>query len=296
MAARAAWVLNLDADVELAAHPGARYTPTRAVLEATRKHASRLAGSLVPYEDLVVDDDTPPGAAANLVGRAFCPTPRAIALLVRAGATPEAHPSRDVLRAVNSRAFAASLGPTLLGAAFVHDLPTALAHLRAAPPGGDAWRMKRAFGMAGRGQRLAGSTPSAADVAFLEAGFEEGGVQIEPNLVLDAEYAIHGHLEANGERRLGALVRQECDARGAWQSTHVVEDPSPLGEIASGIAAEARTVADALANAGYFGPFGVDAFTYRDAGGRLCLQPRSEINARYSMGFAVGFRVPSGER
>ena len=44
------------------------------------------------------------------------------------------------------------------------------------------------------------------------------------------------------------------------------------------------------AAAGYFGPFGVDAYTYRDRLARATcdlLQPRSEVNARYSMGFAL---------
>ena len=53
-------------------------------------------------------------------------------------------------------------------------------------------------------------------------------------------------------------------------------------------------VAVALAGSGYFGPFGIDAFTYRNADGTVALQPRSEINARYSMGFAIGF--PAGLR
>ena len=55
------------------------------------------------------------------------------------------------------------------------------------------------------------------------------------------------------------------------------------------MAGEAERVARALSGAGYFGPFGVDAFTYRDRVGNVCVQPRSEINARYTMGFAVGF-------
>ena len=51
---------------------------------------------------------------------------------------------------------------------------------------------------------------------------------------------------------------------------------------------ERERVASALRQAGYFGPFGIDGYTYRGPGGAVCLQPRSEINARYSMGFAVG--------
>jgi hypothetical protein len=46
----------------------------------------------------------------------------------------------------------------------------------------------------------------------------------------------------------------------------------------------------------YFGPFGVDAYTYRARDGRLGLQPRSEINARYSMGFAAGFKETAETR
>ena len=52
---------------------------------------------------------------------------------------------------------------------------------------------------------------------------------------------------------------------------------------------ELARVAGALCAAGYFGPFGLDAYTYRGGDGIVCLQPRSEINARYSMGFALGF-------
>jgi len=49
---------------------------------------------------------------------------------------------------------------------------------------------------------------------------------------------------------------------------------------------EARRVGAALFRAGYFGPFGVDGFTYRQ-GETALLQRRSEINARYSMGFGL---------
>jgi len=291
MATRIAWILNLDADVELAA--GDRYAPTRAVAEATKKHAARLVGSLVAAEDLLVDDATPAGAARGFVGRAFCPTPRALALLARAGASPEPHPSMAVLRAVNSRGFAASLGATMPGSAFVRALDVALAHLATPPPVGRGWRMKRAFGMAGRGQRLAADKPSDADVTFLAAGIAEGGVEIQPNVAILEEYAIHGVLAASGVTTFGALVRQKCDARGAWLATERVVDTAALGDIAARLADEARRVAAALTMAGYFGPFGIDAYTYADAGGAPVLQPRSEINARYSMGFAVGFGVPS---
>ncbi len=284
---RFAWVLNLDADVELAAPLG--YTPKRSVREAMRPWASRLAASLLGEGDVVVDESTEPLSARGLVGRAFCPTPRAIAVLARAGAVIEPHPGVDVLRLVNARSFASSLGVTLPGASFVTDREAARATLASEPPVGEGWRVKRNFGMTGRGQRviLAGS---AADLAFVDAGIDEGGVQIEPNVAIESEYAIHALLAEDGSYELGVPVRQRCDARGAWVLTEPLAAPTAReSEVAGSLAAEASLVASALARARYFGPFGIDAYLYRGSGGNLELQVRSEINARYSMGFAIGF-------
>jgi hypothetical protein len=295
-ARRLAWVLNLDADLELAARHG--YTPKRSVREAMAPWSALLATSLLGPGDVVVDESSAPLCASGLPGRAFCPTPRAIAVLERAGAVPEPHPSIDVLRRVNSRQFATSLGPTLPGAVFVTDVDSARAVLAGAPPLGDAWRVKRNYGMTGRGQRVvaarAASAASAqlseADLAFVRVGLDEGGVQIEPNVVVVAEYAIHGMLAQDGSFALGRLVRQHCDVRGAWISTEPMVTRTADEEAIHGeLVAEGARVAAALASAKYFGPFGIDAYSYRAAGDAVALQPRSEINARYSMGFAVGF-------
>jgi hypothetical protein len=287
-ARRFAWVLNLDADLELAAAQA--YTPKRSVLEAMRPFVALLAASLLAPGDVLVDEASEPLSARGLPGRAFCPTPRALEVLRRAGAVPEPHPSLDVLRRVNSRAFASSLGTTLPGGAFVTELAAARAQLELRPPVGDAWRLKRNFGMTGRGQRVVAiGAVSEADLAFLRAGMDEGGVQIEPNVVLGIEYAIHGMLAPDGSAELGVLVKQRCDARGAWLSSEPITAPTAEEiDLAAKLAEEAARVARALAAAGYFGPFGIDAYRYRGESGGWEIQLRSEINARYSMGFAVG--------
>lgn len=305
---RCAWVLNLDADVELAASAsGSRttYAPTKGVREAMQKAAPRLVRSLLAAQDVVVDESSPPLSARGFRGRAFCPTPRALAILRRSGAEVAPHPSLEVLCRVNSRAFAAALGPTLPSSAFVTDFDAARAMLEGAPAIGDTWRVKRAFGMAGRGQRVvAAGRLSDHDFAFVRASLAEGGVQIEPNVAIEREYAIHGMLSApvaaagrapiRGALRLGKVVEQRCDPRGVWLSTESLREPTPE-ELAIGarLAEEAGRVGAALSDAGYFGPFGIDAYVYRDAEGGLALQPRSEINARYSMGFGVGFEPVS---
>jgi hypothetical protein len=288
MAARLAFTLNLDADLELGAGPG--YQPASSVKAAMGPHVERLAASLLAPGDVLVDETCPEIVARGLTGRAFCPTPRALAVLRRAGAEPEPHPDVDVLRRVNSRAFSSSLGATMPGAAFVTDLESARAMLDGQPATGGAWRIKHAFGMAGRNQRVV--VPSAADardLAFVRAGLAQGGVQIEPDVGIVEEYALHGVISGDGSTRFGTLVRQRCDPRGAWLSTERIADATSLGDLPDRIHQEGRLVAAALRGAGYFGPFGIDAYSYRDEGGRLRLQPRSEINARYSMGFAVGF-------
>ena len=289
MAARRAWVLNLDADLELGA--SGPYTPTKSVRLAMKAHVASLAGSLLGPDDVLVDESSPAGCARWLAGRAFCPTPCALAILRRAGADPEPTPPLDVVRRVNSRAFASALGPTLPGGAFVTDLERAKAALEGEPPVGEGWRVKYAFGMAGRNQRVvSGATLAENDLAFVSRGLARGGVQIEPNVAIDEEYALHGLVTVDARVDLGRLVRQRCDVRGAWLSTEWI-DPArePLGDVPARMSEEARRVGRALFEAGYFGPFGIDAFTYRDRRGDRQLQARSEINARYSMGFAIGF-------
>ncbi len=291
-----AWVLNLDADLELAA--GAGYVAKRSVREAMAPFVATLASSLLGPNDVVIGPGSPEAsvvAARGKRGRCFCPTPSAIDRLVRAGVRPDPHPSFEVLRRVNSRAFAASLGQALPGASFVTDFDEARAKIDAPPEVGAGWRAKRAFGMSGRGQRIVSpGAPSAADRGFLRACIDEGGVQIEPNVRIEREYAMHGLIERDGSFRLGSLVVQVCDAVGAWVSTERAADP----ELGRSMAEECERVARALHASGYFGPFGVDAFTYRAASG-VSLQPRGEVNARYTMGFVTGFGsngvVPGGQ-
>jgi hypothetical protein len=279
------WLFNLDADVELAMGKG--YAPSRAVLAAMEAPRSRLARELAGPRDSVVIEDA---SGARIVGtpsaeergRAFCPTPRAIALFLRLGVEPEPPPSVDVLRRVNGRAFCAELGQNLVGSLFARTMEDAVEQLASAPPIGKQWRAKRAHGMAGRGQRPIVAGPvSDADRAYLRASIErDGGIQIEPEVDIVRELAMHGMLAPDGGLRVGRLLEQRCDATGQWLESRALDDDVPA------LRMEVERVATALHAAAYFGPFGIDAYEYR-VGVELRLNPRSEINARYSMGFAA---------
>ena len=287
MAAPVAWVLNLDADFELASRGS--WEPSQAlkeVLEAVSKEAERL---LAPG-DILVDGDTqvPPGT----VGRAWCPTPSAIARLEAAGAVPEESPSMEVLRAVNDRAFSASMGQTLSGAGFVVDLQAVrkIIRRRQVP-----WLLKRAFGAAGRGQRRVGpGALSDADVAWVEASLREGGLQVEPLVEIELELVVHGLLHPDGAVEIHEPMGQECDEWGTWVRTRPLREGELSPSEAAQLDQSAFLVAGSLANAGYFGPFGIDAYRWVKASGERLLNPRGEVNARYTMGWGLNLgRVSS---
>jgi hypothetical protein len=280
-----AWVLNLDADHELARPQG--YSPSPAVLARSRELAATIEGLLFPG-DVMVDD----AAARGLPGRAWCPTPRALELLRRAGAEAPPAPSLEVLRAVNDRRFCAALGQTLPGAAFVDRLEEVGERVAKAAPGG--WLLKRSHGFSGTGQRRVRSGGlSEPDRRWAEASLRRGGLQVEPLCEPIVEVSLHGFI---GEGLvIGEPTVQACTAQGAWmksaRATAEALEPSERAALRE----ELERVAAALGEAGYFGPFGVDAYRYR-LGVDVRFNPRSEVNARYSMGWAVGMGTRRPDR
>jgi hypothetical protein len=281
MATRSAWVLNLDADHELEDPRG--YTPSRATRARVREFATRLRGLLQPGDVVLEAGATlPPGSYA---GKAWCPTPRALAILEAAGCALPDSPPLAVLQRVNHRRFAIELGLGSLSAQYVTDAANAIDVLRATRPG-EGWLMKRAFGLAGRGHRRGEGPPSDADLRWLQNSLRHGhGVSIEPWVAREADFAMHGRLAREGALTLGRAVMQRCDAGGRWQESL----PAPAGSLEAGelelLQRTAEAVARALHEAGYFGPFGIDAFAYRDEAGQRSFHPLVEINARYCMGW-----------
>ena len=286
------WFLNFDADDELSRPAG--YRTPRAVLARFAELSLRVEG-LVPAGDRILAEwqEARTSTAARPVdgeiveGHTFCPTPRAIAALRREGATPVAAPSLDVLCRVNHRAFCASLGQTLADAQFVRtreELEATLSRRRG------PWILKRAFGYAGKGRALLrGGALEDWSAAFARISLESGeGLQVEPWVDRRLDVGLHGFLSRRGELTLGDPTRVTVDARGTWQKSEVLRGDCLSTSDRAALSVEAHSVAAALAQAGYFGPFGIDAFTYADEHGAMRFNPRSEINARYSMGWAIG--------
>lgn len=294
MATRIAWWLNLDAAQELEQPrnyaAGARLTPRLLAL------ASKMS-TLLHEQDMLLDGAAV--AVGDALPLAFCPTPGALQALRELGFSPPVAPSLAVLRRVSCRSFATRLGQTLPSARYVSTMEQLIDHIQQTSPTGE-WLLKRDFAFAGRERRLVRDRQlDVPTLGFARRSFARGqGLQVEPLLAREDDFAQHGHLRATGELLLGPLMAQVCDARGVWQQSR----PATADELADHDreALEQHVVAAgrALSEAGYFGPFGVDAFRYRTASGTRAFQPRSEVNARFSMGYPRSLleRALAGER
>lgn len=278
------WLLNLDAEEELSR--GAATTPARGELARMRAMSDSLRGALVPAGDLVVGD---PEVTSGREGVAWCPTPSALARLSRLGASLPACPEFSVLRAVNHRRWSASRGLALPGARWV-ERAADLAQVVEGPWPAEGWLLKRAYTFAGRGHLHLRARREVEDprmVGWIRRALSQGGVLAEPRVARVVDVARHGWLARDGALTAGALTRAEVDGRGQWVASVVCEEDRLSPREIDAFDEVYHDTAEGLQKEGYFGPFGVDGFVWDDDGARR-LQPRSDVNARYSMGWAVG--------
>lgn len=280
-----AWILNLDADDELAGSAPRDVFAALERLPALERALRPLVGDGV----VLHRGDRAPAFAR---GCAFCPTPSALAALASAGADLPAAPPRDVLRALADRRFALALPGGVPGAVAVNSDTEAADVIARLGADLGAWVLRRVWSFAGRGQLLGRGRdlgePARRFVARALA--EDGALVAAPWLDRIADVAIHGLLDASGAFTLGCPTVQEATPAGAWTGSRRA-GPDDLVEAEEAILrALAGEAAVALARAGYAGPFGVDAFRFRD--GERTRLVRCEINPRFTMGWALGMGRP----
>jgi len=280
-----AWFLNLDAEQELA-RPGAR-TSSRAMVARCRALVASLAG-LVPDGDVAWTPGVAAPACEGTAGVAWCPTPGALAALRSAGAAPPEAPSWAVLRAANHRSFSAGIAQTLPGAAYVRTEAELDAALREGSLTGE-WLVKRPLSYRGNGRvRVRGAVDEPTQ-RWLHAALAVGeGLQVEPAVERLDDHGLHAYLARDGEVTWGELTRQRVDAHGQWFATERIGDAALDAAERVTLWDVRERVADGLRALGYWGPFGIDAFRWRDPSRALRYHALCEVNARYSMGWAVG--------
>ncbi|MFO0616049.1 MAG: hypothetical protein U0414_25875 [Polyangiaceae bacterium] len=277
-----AFVLNLDAERELA---GTARDPFRAL---ETRPALRSALDPLVLDARVIDRASPPNGCDGLRGLAFMATPAALAALARAGALLPVAPALETLRAVNHRGFSYALEgapPGVTLASTMDEVARALA--RPSPTG--AWLLKRPFGFAGKGRRRAVAFDAAVESFARRALVEEGGVGVEPLLERRLDAAIHGFLREDGGLSRGSVTISTVSLGGSFLGAELDRGGALEAAERRALELEAERVGEALFAAGYIGPFGVDAFRYADPrSGAARFLSRCEINARYTMAWAIG--------
>jgi hypothetical protein len=282
MGSPTAWLLNFESDEELAI--GGTFTPSgRLTRELTRLREAHARHVLGPNDCELGE------GCEEMLAEAWCPTPSALLRIRKARAIPPEAPEFEVLRRVNSREFCASLPDDDPLGRFVTNEADLLECIAQHQPS-EGWLLKRNFGTSGRGQlKLAGQHPAGPELAWIASSWKTGGLRVEPFRMIDTEFTIHGWVGQDAISRIGDPCIQSTDANGAWLNTRLAEANELAEEERAALKASAERCASALAAAGYFGPFGLDAYRWTDGPGGTHLQARSEINARYTLGWRVGF-------
>lgn len=288
---RYGWILNLDAELELSrGRPG--YVPQQKLLRQLAAHGGSSRRLLGPHDVLLepAPETRRPTLPKGLLGRAWCPTPLALARLEQLGVTPERYPGAGVLRRVNHRLFAHQLGGGLPDQAYVETREQLLARL------GDyaePWLLKRPLGFAGRGQVRVIGPLSEKQWTWVDASLKRDGLLVEPLVAPALELSLHGFVWPNGRHELGRICTQIVSERGVFRGVRLARAEELEPHESAALCERAEAVAAALRAAEYFGPFGIDGYRYTRGGARgFCAL--GEINARYTLGFVTGFpRHPS---
>jgi hypothetical protein len=273
-----AFILNLDAEHELEA--GARWTiPTAlaARLDALAHEARLPEGGVLVHPGAEI----PRGTEARL----WCPTPRAVAAARRAGLVLPDTPPIEVVRRVNERGFAAELSRGELEPTGIATRLEDVIDFVARPSPTGRWRLKKGLGAAGRGQRtITSGALSAEDCGWARRALGLAPLYLEPEIGIEKELCVYGWARRGRGVELTGFRAQTTDGRGRFLRSGRIEAEDCLG-FATPLGSAAERVGQALLDAGYHGPFGIDAYVHRTPRGARVLRSVSEINARYCMGW-----------
>jgi hypothetical protein len=200
-------------------------------------------------------------------------------------------PSPAVAAAVHHRAFhlqaAESIGCALPGARMVESLPELDRILRAAP---SAWVLKAPLSASGRSRYIERNGPGLGDPKSrrtVERLFDQHGpLLFEPWMDRTEDFGVSALL--GPELRIVGIHGQKVDRKGQFAEIDLHPDLSRQER--DRLLRTVEAVADRLRNAGYVGPFGIDAWRYRTETG-TALNPLGEINARMTFGLVAWTRA-----
>ena len=210
---------------------------------------------------------------------------------LRTGAPPDtadlwwADPAaRDANDRSRTLAIAQALGVALPGACVVGSL--AELDDRVAVLADRPWICKARWTAAGRDRARGTGGPASGELRTRIGRMLDrfGPLVLEPWLDRVADFGVCGQIAATGEITLAEPHRLLSDPRGGFLGIELA--PAIDRAIAEPLHEAAHAAATRLAaQTGYRGPFAIDAFVYRDAGGSHHLHPLCELNARHTFGW-----------
>jgi hypothetical protein len=192
----------------------------------------------------------------------------------------------------------------LAGAQWIEDVDALRERLDHAEPYADGapWVLKPGLSAAGRGALrgrgatlLAGTAveDSPAVAALFAAGPSRDpprGAVLEPWVERLEDFGCRARI-ADGRVEIEGVHRLLVTASGGFRGVELLVGDGPLpgmaSEEADALVAATTAVGIRLATLGYEGPFGVDAFAYRDAEGERRFRAQCEVNVRYTFGFVA---------
>ncbi len=207
------------------------------------------------------------------------------------------HPAIRIARMVNSRRYSCELEPQFdlgwfgtIKVASLEALPDAIRQIH--EWGCRQWVLKTDLGNSAR-ERLRGTDlpTEVQTIRWIDRRLQRDGMLfLEPWVDIVSEASFQWEIPCDGEPEFLGIAELSCDARGQYQgswitlSTKIDDRWTTAREIT-------RRVAAVCAEAGYFGPLGIDACWYRDPQGELRLRAIQDINARWTMGrLSFGWR------
>ncbi len=198
-------------------------------------------------------------------------------------------PAPSVVAMVHHRAFhlqvAQEIGCTLPGARTVESL-SELDRLTLPR----SWVLKAPLSASGRnryierdGHQQALTEPKARRT--VERLFDRhGSLLFEPWMDRIADYGVSALLTDDVLRVVG-IHGQRVDRKGQFVGIDL--NPDLTEEDRRRLLETVEAVAAALRRTGYVGPFGIDAWSYREEDGRVVLNPLGEINVRMTFGLVA---------
>ncbi|MCA8961928.1 MAG: hypothetical protein KDC38_15490 [Planctomycetes bacterium] len=151
------------------------------------------------------------------------------------------------------------------------------------------WVVKPSYTAAGRDQIRGSSDPDSGDASAAWQRLRgRGTLVVEPWMERLADFGAVGSVDDNGAIALVGLHELLVDAAGRFRGIRCARDPMRPPSLTPNevepLEATFAMVGGRLADLGFRGPFGIDAYRYRGHDDQIHFHPLCEINPRTSFG------------